>query len=91
MAEPGKQYRATVKAMARPTEQASFKFKKAYGFADKAGAFYQVTRANGSEEMGNRYLSAAVRELAEGLQHLSDGLRATYVLLDKIKEEGTRR
>ena len=77
--------------MARPTEQANFKFKKAYDFADKAGGFYQVTRANGNEEMGNRYLSSAVRELASGLEHLSDGLRATYILLDEIKNGNQRR
>jgi hypothetical protein len=71
--------------MARPTQQASFKFQKAERFADQAGGYYQVTRANGSVEMGNRYLSAAVRELAEGLRHLSDGLRATYILLEEVK------
>jgi hypothetical protein len=71
--------------MARPTQEASFKFKKAYTFADQAGAFYQVGRVGASDEMGNRYMSAAVRELASGLQHLSDGLRATYILLEEIK------
>jgi hypothetical protein len=77
--------------MARPTEQASFNFRKAYDFADKAGAFYQVTHASGNEEMGNRHLSSAVRELASGLQHLSDGLRATYILLEQIKNGDQRR
>jgi hypothetical protein len=76
--------------MTRPTEHANFKFRKAYTFADKAGGFYQVTHANGNEEMGNRYLSSAVRELAEGLQHLSDGLRATYILLEEIKNGSQR-
>ena len=77
--------------MARPTQQANFNFKKAYDFADKAGAYYQVTHASGGEEMGNRYLSSAVRELASGLQHLSDGLRATYILLEEIKNSGPHR
>ena len=77
--------------MARPTEQANFNFKKAYDFADRAGAYYQATHASGSEEMGNRYLSSAVRELASGLQHLSDGLRATYILLEEIKNGNQRR
>jgi hypothetical protein len=77
--------------MSRPTEEANFKFKKAYGFADKAGGFYQVTRVNGSDEMGNRYLASAVRELASGLQHLSDGLRATYILLEEVKNGNQRR
>jgi len=76
--------------MARPTQEASFKFQKAQRFADKAGAFYQVSRKGGSDEMGNRYLSAAVRDLADGLQHLSDGLRATYILLEELKN-GARR
>jgi hypothetical protein len=77
--------------MARPTEQASYFFKKAYNFADQAGAYYQVTRQGGSDEMGNRYLSAAVRELANGLEHLSDGLRATYMLLEEVKNGAQRR
>jgi hypothetical protein len=72
--------------MSRPTQQANYKFQKAYGFADQAGAFYQITRAGGSNEMGNRYLSSAVREMAEGLQHLSDGLRATYILLEEVQK-----
>jgi hypothetical protein len=75
------------KIMARPTQEASYKFKKAYGFADRAGAFYQVTHSTGNEEMGNRFLSAAVRELAQGLEHLSDGLRATYILLEEVKNQ----
>jgi hypothetical protein len=37
--------------MSRPTQQANFNFKKAYDFANKAGAFYQVTHASGNEEM----------------------------------------
>jgi hypothetical protein len=77
--------------MARPTQQANFKFKKAYDFADQAGAYYQVTHASGNEELGNRYLSSAVRELASGLQHLSDGLRATYILLEEIKNGNQHR
>jgi hypothetical protein len=79
------------KIMSRPTQQANFNFKKAYDFADKAGAFYQVTHASGNEEMGNRNLASAVRELASGLQHLSDGLRATYLLLEEIKNGNQRR
>jgi|EndMetStandDraft_5_1072996.scaffolds.fasta_scaffold282222_2 hypothetical protein len=71
--------------MSTPTQQANYKFKKAQDFADKAGGFYQVTHSTGNVEMGNRHLSAAVRELASGLQHLSDGLRATYILLDQVK------
>ena len=71
--------------MARPTVAASYKFKKAERFADQAGGFYQVNTKGGSVEMGNRYLSAAVRELADGLTHLSDGLRATYILLEQLK------
>jgi hypothetical protein len=76
--------------MARATQQASFKFHKAEKFADQAGGFYQVNTKGGSVEMGNRYLSAAVRELAEGMRHLSDGLRATYILLEEVKN-GPRR
>jgi len=77
--------------MSTPTQQANFKFKKAEDFADKAGGFYQVTHSTGNEEMGNRHLAAAVRELASGLQHLSDGLRATYLLLDELKNGNQRR
>jgi hypothetical protein len=76
--------------MSRPTEQASFKFGKAQRFADQAGGFYQVTYGNGNVEKGNRYLSAAVRELADGLQHLSVGIRAIYILLEEVKN-GPRR
>jgi len=77
--------------MGSPTQNATFKFQKAYRFADQAGGFYQVNAKGGSVEMGNRYLSAAVRELAEGLQHLSVGLRATYILLEEVKNGSQRR
>lgn len=76
--------------MARPTENATFKFNKAYSFADKAGAYYQVTRG-GDEEKGNQYLASAIRELASGLEHLSTALRATYILLEEIKNGGQHR
>jgi len=76
--------------MASPTQQATFKFQQAYRFADQAGGFYEVDRAGGSVDKGNRYLSAAVREMAEGLKHLSDGLRATYMLLEEIKNAPRR-
>jgi hypothetical protein len=77
--------------MARPTEQASYKFNKAYRFADQAGGFFTATHVKGNEDKGHSYLCSAVRELAEGMQHLSDGLRATYILLEQVKNGDMRR
>ncbi len=74
--------------MARPTEQASYKFSKAQRFADQAGGFFTATHLKGNEDRGHGHLCAAVRELAEGMQHLSDGLRATYILLEQVKNGG---
>ena len=77
--------------MARPTEHASYHLKKAYRFADQAGGFFTATHIKGNEDKGHGYLCAAVREMAEGMQHLSDGLRATYILLEQVKNGDTRR
>ena len=76
--------------MSRPTDNAVFKFQKAYRFANQAGGFYQANTKSFSMEKGGSYLSAAVRELAEGLQHLSVGLRATYILLEEMKNSQGR-
>jgi hypothetical protein len=74
--------------MARPTEAAKFKFDKASRFANQAGGHYMTSRGVGKAsdmEKDDRLLTAAVRELADGLVHLSDGLRATYILLEEVK------
>ena len=73
--------------MAKPTDEAKFHFSKAKRFADTASGHYMGM--NGASvtpaEMGDRTLSAAVRELGDGLDHLATGLRATYLLLAEVK------
>ena len=67
-------------AMARPTDSAKSSFQIAFMSADQATHDYFAAQNAGDVE-----LAKAVRHLADGLNHLSVGLRATYMLLEDIK------
>lgn len=74
--------------MARPTESAKYHFNRAKHFASEAGGHYMIHKGRepaSPTELGDRNLTRAVLELAEGFNSMSDGLRATYVLLDEVK------
>jgi hypothetical protein len=80
--------------MARPTVEAKFHFEQARKFASDAGGYYMVAvgrQKPSHNELGDRYFTRALLELADGLAHLSDGLRATYILLEQLKNEMPQR
>ena len=67
--------------MARPTEQAAVCYDLAAQNASLAEqAAYGTTNHTGA------MLARAVNELAKGLKHTNAGLRATYMLLEQIKD-----
>jgi hypothetical protein len=75
----------------RPTEEAKGRF----GYADRAAtqasiAYDQVSPAN-ADQVGNHSMAVAMAHLARGLNHLSDGLRATYILLEDVKQQLDRQ
>ena len=73
--------------MQRPTEIAEFHFRLAQSFAhDSLENNLKLLKGPGQappENLVHSYLAQAVGQLAEGLQHLSVGLRATYILLEQ--------
>jgi hypothetical protein len=74
--------------MARPTVEAKFHFDRAKHFANEAGGHYTIHKGREpvtETELGDRTMTRALVELADGLGHLSDGIRATYILLDELK------
>ena len=68
--------------MARPTEEAA-------GFYDLAAqnASLAEQAGYGTTNQTGVLLAIAVRHLAKGLQRTNTGLRATYMLLEQIKDE----
>jgi hypothetical protein len=68
----------------RPTEQA----KASFGFAS-VQANFGITAAD-REVYPNEYkqrIAMSVKAIAEGLENLAIGLRATYILLEKIEQK----
>jgi hypothetical protein len=66
--------------MARPTEEAADNYNLASQFASLAEqATFGTTNKNANA------LANAVKHLAKGLQGTNTGLRATYILLEEIK------
>ncbi len=61
----------------RPTEKASYSFEFAKNTANNL-------HGNASSEQ--KVLLSILAKLAEGLQHMSKGMRATYILLEEVKE-----
>lgn len=74
--------------MGKPTEEAKFHFDRAMQFASRAGGYYMIHKGRDpatDTEMGDRNMTRALVELADGLGHMSVGLRATYALLSEVK------
>ena len=72
--------------MTRPTEHAKMRF----AYVAKAGAaaathFDKVPITEEKNALGHHSLAVAFAHLARGLEDLSDGLRATYMLLKEVK------
>jgi hypothetical protein len=59
----------------RPTQEAEYAFNRAAGF------FIGPTESATTGQMA--YM---LKEMASGLAHLSRGLRATYILLEDVKQ-----
>jgi hypothetical protein len=82
--------------MTRPTEQAKDHFaiatQRAYE-AERLLSILKMDKANNKliqltdREAGEWKLASAVARIAWGLQHLSTGLRATYILLEEINRK----
>jgi hypothetical protein len=72
--------------MARPTEHAKFNFAQAEKWASRAQTSYGTPGTKSPDQVrADREAMRAIIELATGLSHLSDGLRATYILLEQVK------
>lgn len=61
--------------MSRPTQIASGHFQRAMQQSYEAAEFKDIAR-----------LAGAVNALASGLDNMNTGLRATYMLLEEVKE-----
>jgi hypothetical protein len=80
--------------MSKPTDSAKSHFESAERKADRAiDLLGRLSVVNGrvvqldKREEGHFHLASAVRSLAKGLEHLTVGLRATYILLDEVNRK----
>jgi hypothetical protein len=74
--------------MARPTEEAKFQFAQVEKWASKAQSSYGQPGAKSPDTIrANREAMRALIAMAWGLSHLSDGLRATYILLEQVNSK----
>jgi hypothetical protein len=78
--------------MGRPTDDAIEKFNKAAFWADSGKSMLMQIGVGGGQEIDKRMEKAvqhaqfnAMMELANGLSNLATGLRATYILLEEVK------
>ena len=79
--------------MGKPTEDAIEKFKKAAFWADSGKSMLSQIGVGGGQETDQRMDKGArhaqfnaMMELANGLSDLATGLRATYILLEEVKQ-----
>ena len=70
-------------AEVRPTDSARGSFGRAKMNARMAHR--ESTQLKGAEQMYRSHLAVSVYDLAEGLESLTTGLRATYILLEEVK------
>jgi hypothetical protein len=68
----------------RPTESAWEAFGRAVSYAGKAHTDLFVIDKKTHQDRANLFLAQAIASLGSGLQELSTGLRATYILLEQI-------
>lgn len=73
----------------RPTEKAVANFSRAK--AHSRMAHTESTNLKGPEQMFRSHLAVSVYELNEGLENLTTGIRATYMLLEEVKRLLERR
>ncbi len=73
-------------ATARPTERAKMMFDAAKVTSNMARQF-----ADGSEDMYKTMVADALNGIAQGLCEMATGMRATYMLLEKINNKLDRR
>ena len=67
----------------RPTEMAEFMFRISGDSAQRV-----LNNPDQNDKIND--LAAAVRDLAGGLQNMNTGLRATYILLEQVKQQQER-
>ena len=73
----------------KPTESAKIHFGMAQTHSRLA---HQISsKEAGNEAMFKSHTVIAINELADGLSDLTTGLRATYLLLDEVKQLLVRR
>lgn len=67
----------------RPTEKAASSFGRAKLNARMAHS--ESTKLKGAEQMYRSHMAISLHDLSEGLENLTTGIRATYILLDEVK------
>lgn len=67
----------------KPTEMADMMFKNSGNFAQRA-----LENTNQQDKIND--VAAAIRDLAAGMESVSTGLRATYMLLEQMKQQQER-
>ena len=67
----------------RPTESARSSFGRAK--TNSRMAHTESTKLKGAEQMYRSHLAISVHDFAEGLESLTTGIRATYILLEEVK------
>ncbi len=75
----------------RPTDNAKGKFILAWSHAGEAnrllGRLPPGSNQLDDKQRGAWLLASAVSDMAKGLEHLSSGLRATYLLLEEVNRK----
>jgi len=80
--------------MSRPTDDANKSFTEADTFIGRAGTKLVATKPPAGEEARHQAELDMWRGLwltNQGLIHLSTGLRATYILLEEVRRELSRK
>ena len=67
----------------RPTDIAKSSFGRVKTHSKMAHS--EAVKLKGSDSMYRSHIAISINELGEGLEALTVGLRATYLLLDEVK------
>jgi len=67
----------------RPTEKATNNFGRVKSHSRLAHS--ESTSLKGQEQMYRSNIAVALYELGDGLENLTTGIRATYILLEEVK------